>query len=347
MSQTKSQSEVIESFIQHKKANKEYTWAETCKRTANRFENYLDLHNHDLTEEEFTGAMLEDFVSYLQNQNRWSNNSINNMVFAVRELLKYANKRHDWDVIWAKHKPNSIYHEDLELPSSSKSQMKEETGRDILYIREDEHEKLISECSNPRDSLLFSILWDTGARPKEIRDLRLRQFKKNEHEKENLFEENKIQVDTAKRDDHQRYIYLKPSTKRKLIYWIFKGEREAYSSCAETSSYVFPTQRSEKFTKGGINKQVKRWAEKAGIQEVMYTKESDHKLRGEHQQLERNFVRINAKSYRHAFAVRSCKNGMSLAVLADLMGHSDPESLKHYTKFYPDDLKEAWEQYTT
>ena len=339
--------QIVENFINFKQAKKEYTWAETCKRSAHRFQEYMDLNSVDPQKETIEGYHLEDFATHLESQNRWSNNSIVNMIFAVRELLKYADKRHDWEVIWAEHKPDSVYHESLELPSSKKSQMEEETGREILYIRDEEHEKILEECSNKRDSLLFNILYDTGCRPKEIRDLKLSQLKHNDDAKENLFEENKIRVETAKREDHKRFIYLTPSTKTDLVYWLFKGHREAYSSCATDSNYVFPAQKSEKIKKGGINKQLKRWAERADVQEVMYTKESDHFLRGEHQQLEREYVRINAKSYRHAFAVRSCRNGMSLAILADLMGHADPESLKHYTKFYPDDLKDAWEQYTT
>lgn len=345
MTQNKTQEEIIGEFIERKLNDKEETWGHTCKRSANRFQNFLELNNIDMKEVEFNRFHIEDFIRYLENQNRWADNSVKNMIFAIRELLKYGSNRYDWDVVFADHKPDSIYSDDLDLPSGS--QMLDETGQEIMYIRQEEHEELMNNCSNPRDELIFSILYDTGCRPKEIRDLKLNKIKENDDEKENLFDESKIEVKTAKRDDHYRYIYLKPNTRRKLIYWIFKGDREAYSSCAETSPYVFPTERSEKISKGGINKQVKRWADRSGIQEVMYTKDSDHKLRGKHQELEREYVRINAKAYRHAFAVRACKSGISLAVLADLMGHSDPESLKHYTKFYPDDLKEAWEQYTT
>ena len=345
MTQNKTQEEIIEEFQERKLKRKNTTWGHTCKRSATRFQNFLELNKYDMNDIEFNLFHLEDFIQHLKEQNRWADNSIKNMVFAIRELLKYGSKRYGWDVVFAEHKPDSIYSDDLELPSGS--QMLEETGQEIMYIREDEHEELVSECSNPRDDLIFSILYDTGCRPKEIRDLKLSKIKDNDQEKENLFEDSKIEVKTAKRDDHYRYIYLKPDTRRKLIYWIYKGNREAYSSCAETSEYVFPTERSEKISKGGINKQVKRWAERADIQEVMYTKQSDHLLQGDYQQLEREYVRINAKAYRHAFAVRACRNGISLAVLADLMGHADPESLKHYTKFYPDDLKEAWEQYTT
>lgn len=340
-----SDSEIIEEFVERKLSRKEYTWGHTCKRSARRFGNFLEDESLEMSEIEFDRYYLEDFIGWLQSQPQdWADESINNMVFAVRELLKYGSGRYNWDVVFAKHEPNSVYSDDLELPSGL--QMEQETGQDIMYIREEEHEAILEVCSNPRDEVLFRTLYDTGCRPSEIRNLRLRPFKENDEVREDLFEKGRIEVETAKRDDDTRYLYLTPETRQKWVWWLYKGEREAYSSCAHSSDWVFPTQRSEKMNKGGVNRQVKRWAEKADVQDVEYTKTAEHKLRGEYETVEREYVRINSKAYRHAFAVRACRNGIALPILADLMGHSSPESLKHYTKFYPDDLREAWERYT-
>jgi len=343
--QQKPAQEIIEEFIDRKLQDKEYTWGHTCKRSARRFLKFIEEKKWDLSSREIDRYDLEDFIRWLQSQPEdWADESINNMVFATRELLKYGSGRYNWKVVFAKHEPNSIYSDDLELPSGL--QMEEETGEDILYVRDHEHEAILDECSNFRDQVLIRTLYDTGCRPSEIRNLKLRPFKKDDEVREDLFEKGRINVDTAKRDGHDRYIYITPQTRQKWVYWLYKGEREAYSSCAHSSDYVFPTQRSEKIKKGGINRQVKTWAEKAGVQEIAYKKTAEHKLRGNYETVEREFVRINAKSYRHAFAVRSCRNGIALPILADLMGHASTESLKHYTKFYPDDLKSAWEQYT-
>lgn len=345
----KPREEVIEKFIDRKQKKREYTWAQTCKRSAWRFDDFIEQNDdiEDMQEYEFGRYDLEDFIIHLEDQPEdWSPEGIKNMVFAVRELLKYAYSQYDWNVKLAKGVPDSIYSDDLELPTGL--QMEKITGVEIPYVRKEEYEAMLDECTNFRDEVIMRTLWDTGCRPKELRELRLRPFKNREEVKENLFQDAKIEVETAKRrkNDDDRYLFLSPRTRQKWVYWLYKGEREAFSSCSHTSSYVFPTERTEKMKKGTINRQIKRWADRADVQEVMYSKEAEHKLHGEYKTVEREFVRINSKSFRHAFAVRACRNGIALPILADLMGHQDTESLKHYTKFYPDDLKEAWEQYT-
>lgn len=329
---------VIQEFLEDKE-DLDKSWYGTCKRMCDHFQNFLDTNDIDPRETEFQSGDIENFDKYLTNETDWASSTVKNHVMASRELIKYAIKnRHGWDAVFQDNHPMSIYEADI---SSDDTRWEAETGEEIPYITEEEHEALLEENENPRDEILLHTLWDTGCRPAELRRLKL-----SDIDKTDLIENRKITVETAKRKDHKRDVYLSPTTRSKWVFWLYKGKRSAYGNSSHTSDYVFPTQRSEKMSEGTVNRQIKRLAERCDIQEVGYTIESDdHLLRGERQTIEREMVKINTKSYRHSFAVRACKNGINLALLADLMGHADTSSLESYTKFLPDDRKEAWERF--
>lgn len=331
--------DVIQSFLENKKGMDD-SWQSTCRRTAEHFKEFLEEYNIDPFETEFQAGDIENFDEYLKENTDWANTTVKNHVMASRELIKFAvKKRKGWDAVFQKKHPLSIFSADIS--SDNKTNWEEETGEEITYITENEHQQLLEENENIRDDLLLRVLWDTGCRPAELRRLKLEDI-----DKKSLMEEREITLTTAKRKDHTRAVYLSPETRTKFVFWLYKGKRNAYSNHAHESAYVFPTQRSEKMSEGTINRQIKRLADRCDIQEVGYTITSDeHLLRGEKQTIEREMVRINTKAYRHAFAVRGCKNGINLSLLADLMGHSDPSSLDSYTKFLPDDRKDAFERF--
>lgn len=257
---------------------------------------------------------------------------------ACRDLIQhaYAN-RHGWDAVFEKGNPLSIYSAEI---SPDQSKWEEETDEDIAYIQEEEHQALLEENSNSRDDVILRTLWDTGCRPAELRRLKVSDINKTE-----LIEDRKIRVKTAKRKNHERDLYLSPTTRQKWVFWLYKGGRDAYSTDSYDSDYVFPTKRSPDMEKGTVNRQIKRLAERAGVQEVGYEQEVDHLLRGEYETVTRTYVRINAKAYRSAFIVRACKNGINLDLLTELTGHASPDSLDPYTRYLPDDVEEAWERF--
>jgi integrase/recombinase XerD len=298
------------------------------------FLQHQDLNPQDM---EFRATDIENFEDYINDNSDWAKSTTKNHVMAFRELIRFAvENRHGWDAQFQEKHPFSIYQAELE----DGLKWEEETDEDIPYITEDEHEALLEENENPRDDVLLRTLWDTGVRPAELRRLTL-----DEVDKKDLIEEREITVQTAKRENHERKVYLTPTTRSKWVFWLYKGKRDAYGNSSHSSEYVFPTQRTEKMSQGTVNRQIKRLADRADIQEVGYTMQADNYLRGEMKTKTREMVEINAKAYRHAFAVKACKNGINLSVLADLMGHADPSSLTSYTKFLPDDRKEAFERF--
>ena len=335
---TEDLDELINDFIDYKFDDRENTWADTCRRSAHRFVDYCDEKNIDPYEHEWDKFDIEQIHSWLPD--RYSDSTKQNIIFAIRELMRYGLSQGGWSVLFRKGHPNSVLEADVR---ASTTRYENETGDEIPYIEREEHEAILEECTNPRDELLFNVLWDTGCRPVELREATIDDVD---------FERGAINVQTAKRrkNEHDRDVYLKPTTKTSLGMWLHRGGRTAFTT-VEESEYLFPTKRSAKMSQGTVNRQIKRWADKAGVQETAYTFEADHKMPwmdepNQDRTVERRMVKINAKAYRHSFCVRAVKNGISLGMLADLVGHVSPDSLKHYLKFREDDREDAFDRYT-
>lgn len=330
--------ELIHGFINYKYTDRENTWSDTCRRSAWRFVDYCEEKDIDPYNHKWDKFAIEQIHSWLPD--KYSGNSKQNIIMAIRELISYGSSQGDWDVLFRKGHPNSIYEAEVR---ASTTRYEEETGDEIPYIDREEHEAILEVCTNPRDELLFNTLWDTGCRPVELREATIDDVD---------LKRGVINVQTAKRrkNPDDRDVYLKPSTERDLGLWLRRGGRTAFTTCEE-SEYVFPTKRSAKMSQGTVNRQIKRWADKAGVQETAYKIEADHKMPwmdepNKERTVERRMVKINAKAYRHSFCVRAVKNGISLGILADLVGHVSPDSLKHYLKFREDDREDAFDRYT-
>lgn len=334
--------EIQEEYVSRKERDFNQSWAATCRRSTDLFLKFIDENNIDIENHKFDKLDVEDFKGLVESQdNDYAGTTVKNMCMAARDFIGYLNARYDVDANMIQTQNNqdfSIYSADIAPDKSTRYEA--ETGTEIPYITKDEHQTLLDTNDNARDDLLLRLLWDTGCRPSEIVNLKLTDI-----EREKLID-GSVRVKTAKRNNHKRDVHFGSITKRRFIKWLYKGGREAYSSEAHDSDYVFLTRRSPQMQPKLVNRQIKRLADRAGIQTVAYTRDTNTYLHGEYKELERNFVKLNSKSYRHAFAVRSCKNGCDLPRLAKLMGHADTDSLKAYTKFLPDDNREAWEEYT-
>ena len=336
--------EIRDEYIQRKERDFNNSWARTCARSTDLFIEYIETENIDVEEYKFDKLDVEDFKALVEKQeNDYAGTTVKNMCMAARDFIGYLNARYGVDANMIQTQNNqdfSIYSADISPDKSTRYEA--ETGDEIPYITKEEHEKLLETNDNARDDLLLRLLWDTGCRPSELVNVKIG----GDEFRQNITHEGKIQVETAKRDDHKRYVHFGSITKRRFVKWLYRGGREAYSSESKDSDYVFPTRRSPQMQPPSVNTQIKRLADRAGIQTVAYTRETDTYLHGEMKQLEREFVKLNSKSYRHSFCVRACKNGIDLPRLASLTGHADTDSLKAYTKFMPSDKREAWEEYT-
>lgn len=118
-----------------------------------------------------------------------------------------------------------------------------------------------------------------------------------------------------------------------LNIWLDGGYRQSFTH-AESSDYLFLSERSEQLHPHQINETVVKAAKNADIQSKMYT-DGNGQAR----------YKITAHALRHGFAVRSLKNGMDIKTLADIMGHESLDTTKDYLELITDDLRERYRTY--
>jgi len=325
---------VIQKYIRRKYSRKSVNWAGTCERACNQWMDFCEYDNIDMTGE-INQYHIEDFIDWLNTNYDYAPKTLENKMMAITGLLQYANGRYGWEAVINSSERNNIF--EASVDADYETRYEEETGDEIPYITVDEYEKLLEVNNNPRDDLLLRLLYDTGCRPIEL---------VNATPDDVDLENRSLEVETAKKEKREtRDVYYKPSTKRKLGEWLYRGKRNAYSSCSYESDYILLTQRKPKMDVQLVNRQVKRLAERADIQETAWSRKTTHKLRGKEFETEREFVKINAKSFRHAFCVRAVRNGISLGMLQELSGHASAESLEPYLKFRDDDKRDAFDHY--
>lgn len=141
---------------------------------------------------------------------------------------------------------------------------------------------------------VLCFLWFNGARPYEARGLRWDQID---------FERScatlvKHKTEKTRKDRHRRVIILHPVT-IKMLNWIRRTQ--------EPSPFVFLNSRDRPWTRSALDLRLYRLRAKLGIPQ-------DCKLYGT----------------RHAMATRAAKNGVELATLAQLLGHTSTKMSEWY-----------------
>lgn len=187
-------------------------------------------------------------------------------------------------------------------------------GEGARRIESWEKDKMIDETDNPRLELTCRILWQTGLRASELANLRVEDID---------LDEQKLTVETAKRDAHERKLSFNLRLKRELEKWL-NAERHKYTQ-ADDSPYLLPTHKSERIYPRNLTKAVRDLAEEAGIQE--YNEFQNGGKRAE----------ISPHSFRKAFGVqRLFDDDVRTAQL--LLGHADISTTENYLDLDDEDL---------
>lgn len=202
-----------------------------------------------------------------------------------------------------------------------------EKGDFSFYLDADEVTRLVEYAGTPklRNQLLIRLMYSTGFRRGEVARIKT----------DNVdVEGGKVRIESLKVGDGQplrRTGYFGPDVKRLLRLWLRSGRPDVFG--ADESPYLFPTNRSEtqgtygnRISGNHIGAIVKDAAERAGIQETLYTDASG----AEH-------VKVTAHTLRHSFAVHCVKEGMDVATLKDLLGHADLDMTMRYLQFRQED----------
>ncbi|ELZ73542.1 site-specific recombinase xerd [Haloferax volcanii DSM 14919] len=197
-------------------------------------------------------------------------------------------------------------------------------GDDVHYLEPEQIQQLVDNVPSPklRNQLLIKLAFQTGLRRGELTTIKLRDVNR---------EERSIKIH-ADKTHNNRTVYYQPSLDTSLSLWI-DVERNAVLT-ADSSPYLFPTQKRENLLPKSYGKIVRIAAENAGIQEVLYEDNGGRPIR-----------KITSHSLRHSFAVACLRNNMDVRTLQKLMGHENIETTERYLDIADEDIKQKARQF--
>lgn len=152
-----------------------------------------------------------------------------------------------------------------------------------------------------RDSVLLSVLYDTGARVQELLDLRVCDV--------NLSTPANVRLTGKGRKC--RLVPLMASTMKLLKFYI---QSEGLDVENKTDRTLFLNQRGTTLTRWGVRYLIQQCCKKAQGKSVVLPK------------------KITAHSFRHAKAMHLVQAGNPLVIIKEILGHASIESTEHYAR---------------
>ena len=270
--------------------------------------------------------VLQDYIDYIKCKKKLSENTICSYYTDIKKYLDYLEYENikiqdvvEYDIInflvnlekknisvsTVSRVTSSIksFHEYLFLNHISKNNpanniKKPKIKRESIEIlTEEEVESLLkfTDISSPkkiRDKAIFETLYGTGIRVSELVELNLQDV------------DLEIDYLYCNNGKNQRVIPLCETTKTYLEKYI----KEARSNLAkEIEDALFVNAQGQRFTRQGLWKVIKKYANMANISK-----------------------NINPSILRHSFAIHLLKGGANIAVVSKILGNSNLSSLQLY-----------------
>ena len=261
----------------------------------------------------FTDEVYKKFVSLLMSNFNYQPNSIGNQTKNLKSFFFWCRDK--------KFLKLSERHAKLSVIKLSVEKIYL-TKEEIVKMRE---VKLVEHLSNIRDSFLFACY--TGLRYSDLKTL----------VGENIKEENGKQI-----------IYITPQktnsfykkTQKKISIVLIPQAVEIIERYKESHLQALPVISNQK-----MNEHLKEIGKKAGINEkVEIYKYLNNKPVSEFVE---KYKLITCHVARHTFATQSISRGVELAVIKDILGHSDIKTTMIYAKiveeYKHESLLKAWE----
>ena len=255
-------------------------------RDLKKYLDYLNSNNIDISD-----VVENDIISYLieLEKDGVSVSSISRMISSIKSYHDYLffNKLTDTD--------------------PSKNIKKPKVKRDqVEILTEEEVDKLLKfeDLSTPkkiRDKAIFEVLYGTGIKVSELIQMNL--------------EDVDLDIDYiyCGSGKNQRVIPLCETTKLYLSKYI-SDSRESFAS--EDEKALFVNTQGQRFTRQGLWKVIKKYAQKADIRK-----------------------NINPTTLRYSFAIHLLNGGANVAVVSKILGNSNLSSLQLYLKYIDKNLR--------
>ena len=199
---------------------------------------------------------------------------------------------------------------------------------DFIHITPEEVDLMVENAPRPktRNQLMFRLLFQTGIRAQECRDIKI----------ENVDTEKRaIEIYSEKErneNDSWRTVYYQPNLDTLMSLWL--NQIRETNAPAEESEYLFVTNRSEKLGKSRIQEIVRKTAKEAGIQKELYVDPSG-----------KTHHRITPHAFRHGHCMQAIKKGIDIAFVSEHAGHTTLDMTKRYLESIEDDVQDAYKSF--
>lgn len=261
--------------------------------------------------------MVEDFIFYLSDEG-YANSTVSRSYTALTSLFSQLE---DWfEVIEENPMKRLNWQEYQDIFKGTRK--REETGDSMIYVTPAEVDMMAENATEPqlRNRLIIRLLFQTGVRASELAGMKI----------DNLDQEAQaIHLKSAKTDEW-RWVYYQDDLAQTMSIWVDRY-RDMFAPAAE-SEYLFVSHRSNQLHYSTVNGIVKKAAEAAGIQTVMYESGVDGHKR----------YRITTHALRHGHCIEAAKSGIDVKRIADHCGHKSITRTQEYLDYIEEDVKEAY-----
>ena len=253
-----------------------------------------DLPHHIITYKNFTAALFDEYILWLENERNYSVSSIHQRITAITAFLKYASRR-EMSALSA-----YSVSKGTELPKTARTEFpyftKEEMA--ILLALPNPHKYL-----GGRDLVFLSFLYDTAARADEMCKVRVCDVKFGAPTKVRLHGKG----------DKIREIPISDET-ADLVRYHLKEQLLQGKDCKEKP--LFSSQTNEKMTTACVRSIVEKYV---GIAIALNPKLFTEKSYSPH-------------SFRHSKAVHMVEAGVNLIYIRNFLGHATISSTEIYAR---------------
>jgi site-specific recombinase XerD len=236
---------------------------------------------------DFSVENILDFLNYIQANRENSAATRNARLAALRSFVKYLLIQ---EPVWA-----ADLQRILAIP------VKKDSRHVVEFLTKNEMDALLAApdsdtWSGRRDRLLFSVMYNTGARVSEIIAVRV----------SNLSITPKGAVKLMGKGRKERIIPLWKSTTENLRDWIAQNQYK-------DDMPLFPNKRGTSMTRSGVEKRLKETVKKAQKSCLSLKKK-----------------RISPHTLRHTTAMHMLQSGSDITVIAMWLGHESIETTNIY-----------------
>lgn len=307
--------ELIDTYLTRVEGLKSEATYTTFKSNLKQFDIWLDDTGYEIAE--MDPLELEQFFIEMNNDG-YAPNTIASRFESVRALYKFLSGK--LGVI----EENPM--DDLKRSDYVEKGTKKHDNTGVVYITPEEKEALCENVPAPtlRNELIIRLLWQTGVRKSELVEIEMEDID---------WDKRAIDVWSNKTKEW-RTVYYQPSLDLLMEQWYEGGYRTAFGT-AEDSSYLFVSERSEQIAPTTINRKVvRRAAENADIQEVMYTDKGGGKR-----------YRVTAHALRHGHGVHALKSGIDVRTVQKHLGHAKLEMTMKYLQLIDEDIRDGYRRF--